>query len=51
MTRYIAVQHESLEIEADSPEEALRQFMNWLDDMDVYSITVYDEATHEDVTP
>lgn len=50
-TRYIAVQHESLAIEADSPEEALREFMRWLNNMDVYSITIYDEATQEDVTP
>lgn len=51
MTRYIAVQHETLAIEADSPEEALKQFMNWLDSMDVWSITIHDEATGEEVTP
>lgn len=51
MTRYIAVHHDSLAIEADSPEQALKEFMGYLDSVDAYSITVYDEATHEDVTP
>lgn len=49
MTTYIVVQHESSEIEADTPEQAMDKFMAYLEGISEWSISVYDAKTREEV--
>lgn len=49
MTKYIVAQHESSEIEANSPEEAMEKFMAYLEGISEWDISVYNAKTGEEV--